>query len=294
MVSQQYVLGKTPVALSISDDFSSLFDEETNCLFGTLSSTMKRIISVLRKDLSIQIFADYSVSPTSAVVYGRSKNNGKTAGCPVLEVDVVLYGPPTAFESIGVFAARCNIYLQHPRHCNRNVPYHNPHCLSFQDGQGLSTRDLETQLKLAGLTAFESTANPIDIFLDVRQQEHLSEANPPSDVRTSLYKHQRQALTFMLQRESGWAMDGRHSDIWNAEIDGQGQKIYCNNITGQKQMRPPDQFRGGLLIDAPGLGKSLSIIALIAADLEDQKSYNQSDTQFRTLLVVPKTCRSRQ
>jgi len=294
MVSQQYVLGKTPVALSISDDFSSLFDEETNCLFGTLSSTMKRIINVLRKDLSIQIFADYSVSPTSAVVYSRSKNNGKTAGCPVLEVNVVLYGPPGAFESIGIFATRCNIYLQHPWHCNRNVPYHNPHCLSLQDTEGLLAHDLETQLKLAGPAAFETNTNPIDIFLDARQQEHLSEAIPPSDLHTSLYKHQRQALTFMLQRESGWAMDGRHSDIWNEKVDVQGQKIYINNITGQKQIRPPEQFRGGLLIDAPGLGKSLSIIALIAADLEDQKRYEQPDNRCQTLLVVPKTCRSRQ
>jgi len=288
---QQYVLGKTPVALSISNDFSSLFDEESNRLFGTLSTTTKEIISVLGKDLSMQIFADHSASPTSATVSGRFQNNGKTARCPILEVNVVLYGPPDAFESIGIFATRCNIYLQHPRHCNRNVPYHNPHCLSLQDRGSLLTHDLETQLKLAGPAPFETTANPIDIFLDARQQEHLLEAIPPSDLHTSLYKHQRQALTFMLQRESGWAMDGCHSDIWNEEVDAQGQKIYINNITGQKQMRPPEQFRGGLLIDAPGLGKSLSIIALIAADLEDQKRYEQSENRCQTLLVVPKTCR---
>lgn len=293
-LSQQYVIGKTPVALSISNDFSSLFDEETKRLFGTLPTSKTEIINVLGKDLYMQIFADYSVSPTSATVLGRFQNNGKTARCPLLEVNVVLYGPPDAFESIGIFATRCNIYLQHPRHCNRNVPYHNPHCLSLQDRESLFTYGLETQLKLAGPAPIETTANPIDIFLDARQQEHLLEAIPPSDLHTSLYKHQRQALTFMLQRESGWAMDGRHSDIWNEGVDAQGQKIYINNITGQKQMRPPEQFRGGLLIDAPGLGKSLSIIALIAADLEEKKRYEQSDKRFQTLLVVPKTCRPKQ
>lgn len=281
------------MALSISNDFSSLFDEETNRLFGTLPPTKTEIINVLGKDLYLQIFADYSASPTSATVFGGLQNNGKTARCPVLEVNVVLYGPPDAFEPIGIFATRCNIYLQHPRHCNRNVPYHNPHCLSLQDRESLFTHDLETQLKLAGPAPIETTANPIDIFLDARQQEHLLEAIPPSDLHTSLYKHQRQALTFMLQRESGWAMDGGHSDIWNEGIDPQGQRIYINNITGQKQTRPPEQFRGGLLIDAPGLGKSLSIIALIAADLEDKKRYEQSGKRCQTLLVVPKTCRSR-
>ena len=294
ILSQQYVLGKTPVALSISNDLSNLLDEETNRLFGTLSTPTKKIINVLGKDLSMQIFADYSASPTSTTVSGSFQNNGKTARCPVLEVNVVLYGPPDAFESIGIFATRCNIYLQHPRHCNRNVPYHNPHCLSLEGRESLLTHDLETQLQLARPAPLETTANPIDIFLDARQQEHLLEATPPSDLDTSLYKHQRQALKFMLQRESGWAMDGRHSDIWNQEVDAQGQKIYINNITGQKQIRPPEQFRGGLLIDAPGLGNSLSIIALIAADLEDQKRYKQPPNQCQTLLVVPKTCRSRQ
>jgi len=210
-VSQQYVFRKTPVALSISDNFSSLFDKETNSLFGALSSITNRIISVLGKDLSLQIFADYSGPPTSAAVSDRFQKNGKSAGRPILDVSVVLYRPPGAFESIGVFATRYNIYLQHPRHCNRNIPYHNLHCLSLQNRECLFTHNLETQLKLAGSTAFETTANPIDIFLDAKQQEHLLEAIPPSDLHTSLYKHQRQALTFILQRESGWAIDGRHN-----------------------------------------------------------------------------------
>ncbi|KAL8642194.1 MAG: hypothetical protein Q9228_001097 [Teloschistes exilis] len=95
---------------------------------------------------------------------------------------------------------------------------------------------------------------------------------------------------FMMQRESGWALDGRYQDIWKAETDEQGQKLYSNYITGQTQMRPPEQFRGGLLIDAPGLGKSLSILALIAADLEGWNDPDRRPNARRqTLLVVPKS-----
>ena len=210
-----------------------------------------------------------------------------------IELNIILYGSPSLFEPVGIFATKCNIYLQHPRHCNRNVLYKNPHCFSLKNGKSLATYDLKIQLNAAYSIASETTANPIDVFLDTTQQENLSEADTPYAVRTPLYKHQRQALTFMIQRESGWAMDGRYRDMWKEDVDSQGQKLYFNNITGQKQMRPPAQFRGGLLIDAPGLGKSLSIIALIAADLEDQQDYDQkSDIPSKTLLVVPKSCKS--
>ncbi|KAL9583667.1 MAG: hypothetical protein Q9212_002571 [Teloschistes hypoglaucus] len=95
---------------------------------------------------------------------------------------------------------------------------------------------------------------------------------------------------FMIHRESGWALDGRYQDIWKAETDEQGQKLYSNYITGQTQMRPPEQFRGGLLIDAPGLGKSLSILSLIAADLEGWNDPDRRpDARRQTLLVVPKS-----
>jgi SWI/SNF-related matrix-associated actin-dependent regulator of chromatin subfamily A3 len=41
---------------------------------------------------------------------------------------------------------------------------------------------------------------------------------------------------------------------------------FFNTILGTQQNGAPPDFRGGILADAPGLGKSLSIIALIASD----------------------------
>jgi hypothetical protein len=70
---------------------------------------------------------------------------------------------------------------------------------------------------------------------------------------------------------------------------------YCNNITGSSQRSCPPEFRGGVLADQMGLGKSLTMISLIAADfgslseapstpISPSRSFKPGDA---TLLVVP-------
>jgi SWI/SNF-related matrix-associated actin-dependent regulator of chromatin subfamily A3 len=95
--------------------------------------------------------------------------------------------------------------------------------------------------------------------------------------------HQKQALTFLLRRERGWAMDDTERDIWTKEKDGYGRTRlvlsmeihtaiiksgcrYINNVSGSYQDEPPPYFQGGLLADDMGLGKTLSMLCLIAAN----------------------------
>lgn len=257
----------------------------------------RKVIDVLRTEVTIQLFAecDASQSKVSRKGMGSSCDKSKLSrALPVLELFVVLYGPSTLFDAVGAFAAKCHLYLQHPRHCNRNVAYRNPHCLSPEDGRIVKTFDLLNTAGPLGNLGLEISMNPIDLFADATEQDALSDAYAPQNLSTELYKHQKQALTFMMQRECGWAMDGHHKDIWREEHDSFGRPIYQNIISGMKQMTRPDQFRGGLLIDAPGLGKSLSIIALISSDAEVQgRGAPGTTTSSTTLLVVPKTCELR-
>lgn len=37
---------------------------------------------------------------------------------------------------------------------------------------------------------------------------------------TYMYRHQKQALTFMLEREKGWGYDQEYPDIWKAVETG--------------------------------------------------------------------------
>jgi SWI/SNF-related matrix-associated actin-dependent regulator of chromatin subfamily A3 len=88
----------------------------------------------------------------------------------------------------------------------------------------------------------------------------------PFSSRLQCYRHQKQALSFMLRRERGWAMHNPQKDLWSVEICPSGSKIYINNVTQDTQDDAPPEFRGGILADHMGLGKTLSMISLIASD----------------------------
>ena len=249
---------------------------------------------MLQTELSLQLVVDQSVRHRTQVLsevpkVSKRVARGQTKFC--VELYIVLYGPPSVFENVGIFTAKCNLFLQHPRYCDRNVPYRNPQCLSRREDEIMFTYDMTCGLPTNDVLT-HSLANPIDLFADITEQEGLEEADSPLDLRTQLYKHQKQALTFMLQREGGWALDGHHRDIWKAEREVTGRLTYINIITSRRKNQPPPPFHGGLLIDAPGLGKSLSIIALIAAHRRNTNDVgHEKGANSTTLLIVPKTCK---
>ena len=288
-----YVTHETPVPLEVLEDSCTLRDTKSGASFGVLDHKSRKILEVLQKEITIQIYADLSpVNPQRNNTKSGSGKKARRLNQP-MALYVILYGAKALFESVGLFAIKCNLFLQHPRYCNKNVPYQNPHCLSPQEGKDAYTYDLNNSLCMDDNLDLELFANPIDLFANVAEQEALVGTDSPRALKTMLYNHQMQALTFMIQKEGGWAMDGDHKDMWKKQKDAFGRTVYFNTITGQKQSRPPQQFRGGLLIDAPGLGKSLSIIALIAADCERIVQDDCQGTSLSTtLLIIPKTCKS--
>ena len=63
---------------------------------------------------------------------------------------------------------------------------------------------------------------------------------------------------------------------------------YINTITGDEQLFKPPDFRGGILADPMGLGKSLSMISLVLANPLVQSSGEKVDNLCKgTLLIVP-------
>ena len=293
--SEGFIIRQTPIPLSVEPGSGILLKTETTGVLGEMDSNGRKIIDVLGKAVTIQLFADFNTFRPyeSKKSIGRSCDKSRISTLPSsLELFATIYGPTILFEAVGAFAAKCHLYLQHPRHCNRNVPYRNPHCLSpEEDSRMMYTFDLNATKEPFSSPSREIPANPIDLFADAAEQDTLSDAYAPQFLSTELYKHQKQALTFMMQRERGWAMDGHHRDIWTEDRDSFGRSTYQNLISGMRQMARPDQFRGGLLVDAPGLGKSLSILALILSDAESEGLNNlECASSSTTLLVVPKTC----
>ncbi|WP_368734304.1 SNF2-related protein, partial [Erythrobacter sp. YJ-T3-07] len=73
---------------------------------------------------------------------------------------------------------------------------------------------------------------------------------------------------------------------------------FINRITNAHQYDEPQQFYGGIVADPMGLGKTLTMIALVATDMHSDHMRNAIQTvrlgELRnveaTLIVVPPPC----
>ncbi|KAK6335580.1 alpha-1,6-mannosyltransferase, variant 2 [Orbilia brochopaga] len=213
-------------------------------------------------------------------------------------ISIILYGPADLLDEIGEFFQSYETYLQDPQGCALNVKYCNPHRLSCTDLASCPmTFELGQQGVLPGSFTWEEVPQQPDFLATIFNFEgDLAEAAQPSIIQTPLERHQKQALNFMLQRERGWNFDGQRPDIWDYQRTGQSY-IFINRISGSHQIEPPRQFRGGIVADPMGLGKTLSMIALVATDLpgypgecmameKDVDSYHSVPSPV-TLIVVP-------
>ena len=109
----------------------------------------------------------------------------------------------------------------------------------------------------------------------------------------------------MLKREKGWDLRSDDDDLWKAVRMECGETSvyfcdtaflinvdcvhrYFNTVTQEISCLPPPEFKGGILADSMGLGKSLSMIALLA--MHPTSRFHEAAQvygQASTLLVVP-------
>ncbi|KAF4498958.1 alpha-1,6-mannosyltransferase subunit [Fusarium agapanthi] len=213
---------------------------------------------------------------------------GYSAQCTL---DIIIYGPPGLFQDVGSFFEEYDLYLQDPVNCKRNVRYHNPHRLSVNPSDVKYTFELgNPTVPLATTIDISDNSDLLDIIFS---HQDLAEAPQPRSIRTSLQPHQKQALTFLLQREHGWAWDGCRTDIWEVRDIGHEPYFY-NTVSGAVQVEQPPQFYGGIVADPMGLGKTLSMIALVACDVRaediEPSSLPGVDIEVssgKTLIIVP-------
>ncbi|KAK5056695.1 hypothetical protein LTR84_012227 [Exophiala bonariae] len=205
-------------------------------------------------------------------------------------LSIIMYGPSTTGDRVGEYLLDCRLYLQTPRFCDHNVPYINPHCLFVDDESFVMSNDLDTDLQLAPDSRIQSFT---DIFAGMASIEALKEAQQPKSILTPLHAHQKQALTFMKRREDGWQFHDKNLDLWTAHSDIRGATKFENVLTGHRQFEPPPPFHGGVIADPMGLGKTLTMLSLIASNTWTDPSRSTHlnvhgfPTVKTTLVVVP-------
>jgi SWI/SNF-related matrix-associated actin-dependent regulator of chromatin subfamily A3 len=96
-------------------------------------------------------------------------------------------------------------------------------------------------------------------------------------------------VTFGANKEILWGDSGNCQAHLEGSFDNRNES-YINNVSGYSTDEAPPDFRGGLLADNMGLGKTLSIICLIAANQASQPTtinYIVSAVVKTTLLIIP-------
>jgi hypothetical protein len=199
------------VRLESSQRFVSSKDLNIN---GKLDPDFTQLLSDLLEErgLDLESYAssiDDQPNPRARTI----RFHGSSRFC---RLDIILYGPLDLFDDLGTYLQERNIFLQDPIGCERNVRYCNPHRLPPTDP---SVHVLTSSLtKCAGyVSEMEFIAARPELLDILNSQEDLPEAAQPPSIKTKLARHQKQALTFMLERENGWACDGSRPDIWKVE-----------------------------------------------------------------------------
>jgi SNF2 family DNA or RNA helicase len=129
--------------------------------------------------------------------------------------------------------------------------------------------------------ANQNMKNQIDkVFDSLKPIDELPELEPNKLINTPLYKYQKQALYFMVQREKDATEDYFKNDsIWKLkENKSNGRPEYVNSITKTISKKMPKKVQGGIIADDMGLGKTFQMLCLIMNYYNEVKSKdNDSD-----------------
>ncbi|KAK1479162.1 WD domain-containing protein [Colletotrichum tamarilloi] len=251
---------------------SSFSGTDNSNITGTVCSEFTYLTDALLADADTELQVLCCITEDALKVANNGKRFRGSNFTTKCSLNIILYGQGNHAEDILLFIDQCNeeldyaqrLYLQDPIGCDRNVRYCNPQRLP-----PLGPNDYQYTLDLRGerqnLVEMEDLEPPPELLELLDSQEDLPEALQPPAIVTTLKRHQKQALTFMLRREQGWVFDGTRPDIWEAEETERGIR-FINRVSGARHDHEPPSFYGGIIADPMGLGKTLAMITLVASD----------------------------
>ncbi|KAL8370100.1 hypothetical protein RB595_000460 [Gaeumannomyces hyphopodioides] len=298
---QQSLAKFTPLQLDLKPDHA-LVSTTGGSAVGVLSNTVFESLSACLAHtpecfLTTWVLTSEWVSKIAAVVDRKSRKG------VFINVDLLFFGPRGSGGRLASDLGNRMSFLQRPHEGLYAGIYENPqslqlpssinfratrtamesqaelHSALFQTGEDEA---LELDVTDGGSAALNDLVQNIDNFFD-----HLPRHKPLSVIQkiqkdgrvmAELYRHQQEAMEWILQRELDISPDGG-DDLWERSTLPSGEICYQHRITGAKS-RVPSDFKGGILADDMGLGKTLTTLAAVA------KSTPQGSGKA-TLVVVP-------
>ncbi len=184
-----------------------------------------------------------------------------------LRVSINVYGMQNEKDLVGRELSKGKIFLQQPDFPRLGAVYENPHFLqldTFCDEEPVfDITNPEEQQEVEAIPEEDFRATVGNIYRSLKRGAHLQELEADASLRTQLLPHQREALDFMTQREAGPIEE--QFCLWRREeSEAEEESCYRHVITKALSHDQPPETGGGVLADAMGLGKTLSILSLFA------------------------------
>lgn len=236
------------------------------CTIARRKLAKETIVRVSEKDSSstFGMLANESAGAVSALYDGLAGGNIRfqafilpqprkpenTLGHMILEFEVIIYGKPSLFQNVGELLSAKNMYLVQPLEYDKHTRYQNPHYYVKQQ-RAKSGILSQPRYQDVARTAEEIQQDIDNVFDKLMATEAmLPEKEAPEAIITPLYKHQKQALHWLADRESAPTYDDRSDNpsLWRTRLKG-GQTIYYNIVTNQETKSHPPESRGGILAD---------------------------------------------
>lgn len=215
---------------------------------GLLCHRAVKALSIITQDHSLRFQAFINVGTTDIF------SNKAT-------VQINIYGPLHDAEDVGDLLSDQEVFLQPPSEYDVSYEYRNPQCYVTPEGISTDAVGVTGGLAIYGnhtLTTLKENCvqKTLDAIIPVTNKLALIRDPHVSDsLRTPLLEHQLDGLSFMQGRE---------------------EASYCG-----------DNSYGGILADESGLGKSLTILALIAGSCSPAGTLPNFVSDQSTLMIVP-------
>ncbi|KAI0639627.1 SNF2 family N-terminal domain-containing protein [Trametes polyzona] len=221
----------------------------------------------------------------------------RTRNVPILQMQMLVYTPKGNIPVVSAYLQQHGLLLDHPslpcdiNHVSANY-YHNPHnpppgghsrapLVNNRPGYigpgGNGYRSWSSPA-VSGKSIEVQRSQVDELFKSLKGGDGLDEADPPPEVATTLYPHQRKALTFLLAKEQEWDKVGQTDlSLWKKKVNPLShQTSWVNVVTQVEVFEEPEEAKGAILADDMGLGKTITCVSLIAATLQSARAFAEA------------------
>ncbi|KIX96920.1 uncharacterized protein Z520_07034 [Fonsecaea multimorphosa CBS 102226] len=188
----------------------------------------------------------------------------------VTTININVYGTEESQRDIGHDLSVKKVWLQRPDWVSPTSTYDNPHVLRLGTTQSESEVEIPCQIEQSSRTSgFQESVE--EMYSMLQRDSHLQGLAGDARLGTELLQHQKKALDFMIQRETGPIPE--RFQLWEATTV-ESEPCYRHKIAGIKSRVVPAETGGGILADEMGMGKTYSMLALIVRTLDEATKWS--------------------